>query len=1095
MDRTRHSARLEDIGSSSGWLVVTTLITFTVVSLADPGLASGEPAAQGSVAFTPVADTSIGYRDPGTDELTIMPPRGEARLLDLTWKAPATQSQSERPETAHVLMAFDLSDLPPGTLIGAASLELEVIGQSSLDTRMSRVTSAWDEATTTWDDRPSYDEADPVLVVDLPARSRSTIDVTELVSTWVEDPTANHGLALVPSGAGRHVTKLASREHANPQVRPKLVIETLETDALVEPIFECAERAGDGSFRAYFGYHNRALDESGRPTPLDVPVGEDNRFEPDVHEDLLPDHFEVPYAVDDEPGRTAPGAQDPSAFVIEEWDGAEPVSWHLLGQTATASIDTLCSDARPPSPTTRIQQAYDRGHLSAGEAAIQHLLAAANPDALDPAFRPADGDEDVDPTWWWLGEAWEHLSAQEHAAIDQLLAVQEDEAAEPSTLHSDAGDPGLLQASGDDDCGARIFRVAGHPFNCRAVIDTGTFEFEVLYLGTSRPLAVQRVIDQTVVAVDHYAGLGFARPTGFRILMSPAQRFGGLSLPAPLAGSGTVLLGTDPGVGLVHHEIFHQVQYEYIGWRRLNDARVRWWLEASAEWATHQLDRLRPSPTFGYASELHRFLATPSARLDSTSDLVGGREYGAFILAEYLDHRAGGAQAIVRSWETIGEGILGKAPIDAVHDELTGSRSLTEFWVWSYVLSRDQARAVGFDEPDVPAWRTILQTNPATSAATSASARPARADTRTLLPGGAASGDLGVAPGGAAYVDLSLAGSGAHVLTFDVASRSRQASDLHVAAIPFGEYPALCGPVSTGQLVDGTLELEVNATAGCSSVTLALVNEARPGRFGGGSVKVDWQVGAETRIGGDTVFVAGVGRLHDANAFVVSVLRSAGYEVESGPTIPEDLSGIGQLWWIDWENRPSAEDVPRLEAFVNEGGGLYLTGERPCCEPLNERVSEIVNQLVLDGPVQVGGLGDPPSVSQTMATNPNALGGLTSTPHDVPSIRVAAPGGMAGVGGVNVLASTSEGVPIAAVWEGEHLTGSGHLVVVMDINWLDSGTGRGPLAADLVENIALFLSKLPEPPDPPGIPVSLPDQEPGILSEAGEPLPTAAGGG
>jgi hypothetical protein len=45
-----------------------------------------------------------------------------------------------------VLVAFDLGDLPEGTVIEAARLELEVIGQSSLNTMLSAIGSAWDEA-------------------------------------------------------------------------------------------------------------------------------------------------------------------------------------------------------------------------------------------------------------------------------------------------------------------------------------------------------------------------------------------------------------------------------------------------------------------------------------------------------------------------------------------------------------------------------------------------------------------------------------------------------------------------------------------------------------------------------------------------------------------------------------------------------------------------------------------------------------------------------------------------------------------------------------------------------------------------------------
>lgn len=256
--------------------------------------------------------------------------------------------------------------------------------------------------------------------------------------------------------------------------------------------------------------------------------------------------------------------------------------------------------------------------------------------------------------------------------------------------------------------------------------------------------------------------------------------------------------------------------------------------------------------------------------------------------------------------------------------------------------------------------------------------------------------------------------------------------------------------------------------------------------FGTSPAQVRW------RAGSDAVYIAGIGTGHDANAYVVGVLRAAGYEVASGPTIPEDLAGIGQLWWIDWNNRPAAEDIPRLEDFINDGGGLYLTGERPCCELLNQRVEEIVNQVVLDGPIQVGGFGDPFDQYGTVATNPDAVGGVSTTPHEVPGIRVAAPGGMAGLSGANVLALTPAGVPIAGIWDAEHLTGDGRLAVLMDINWLDSGA-RGPLANELVENLALYLSNLQDPPEPPPVVASVPDQDTSTADEDGDRPPTGPG--
>jgi hypothetical protein len=61
----------------------------------------------------------------------------------------------------------------------------------------------------------------------------------------------------------------------------------------------------------------------------------------------------------------------------------------------------------------------------------------------------------------------------------------------------------------------------------------------------------------------------------------------------------------------------------------------------------------------------------------------------------------------------------------------------------------------------------------------------------------------------------------------------------------------------------------------------------------------------------------------------------------------------------------------------------------------------------------------------------------------------------------------------------------------MDINWLDPA-GRGSQASELVENIALFLSKLAEPPDRAPVVVSVPDEDPGTEASSIDRPPTGA---
>ena len=102
-------------------------------------------------------------------------------------------------------------------------------------------------------------------------------------------------------------------------------------------------------------------------------------------------------------------------------------------------------------------------------------------------------------------------------------------------------------------------------------------------------------------------------------------------------------------------------------------------------------------------------------------------------------------------------------------------------------------------------------------------------------------------------------------------------------------------------------------------------------------------------------------------------LASDGYDVTDQASLPADLSGYGAIFYIGTDPIDVASE-PALESFVESGGGLYLTGERPCCESLNSADSEIVNTLVKSGGVTVGGLGDPFYATGAVPVNQDSAG-------------------------------------------------------------------------------------------------------------------------
>ncbi|NKE61794.1 trypsin-like serine protease [Lentzea sp. PSKA42] len=198
---------------------------------------------------------------------------------------------------------------------------------------------------------------------------------------------------------------------------------------------------------------------------------------------------------------------------------------------------------------------------------------------------------------------------------------------------------------------------------------------------------------------------------------------------------------------------------------------------------------------------------------------------------------------------------------------------------------------------------------------------------------------------------------------------------------------------------------------------------------------------------------------------LAATLSTAGYETEVSNSLPADLSGFGAAYHVSTDAL-SEQDITALVAFAKSGRGLYLTGERPCCEPLNASVTSIVNQLVVSvGGITVGNQGDPFFATGKVSVNPAATGQVATRPATLDTWTVSAPGGMANVSGDNVFAHAPDGtVPVAGVWGADDVIGGGRLAVFMDINWLEFAYWDQNSATEIALNVALFLSGYASPP-------------------------------
>ena len=104
--------------------------------------------------------------------------------------------------TVRSLIKFDLSEIPPGTAIESATLNVR--HYASLDTSRNnaqtitsfRVGSPWSACSTTWSNQPSIGEAYGSVAVPFDTGNWYSIDVTGILQGWVNGAFPNHGLWL-----------------------------------------------------------------------------------------------------------------------------------------------------------------------------------------------------------------------------------------------------------------------------------------------------------------------------------------------------------------------------------------------------------------------------------------------------------------------------------------------------------------------------------------------------------------------------------------------------------------------------------------------------------------------------------------------------------------------------------------------------------------------------------------------------------------------------------------------------------------------------------------------------------------------------------
>lgn len=146
-------------------------------------------------------------------------------------------TNSGAPQVMRGLLQFDLSELPEGSDIEKVYLSLyhhvangnpgHSQASGSNESKLKRVTEAWDENTVTWNSQPTTDDSNQVIISPSASTTQDylDVDVTNLMLNSRGELSDNHGfmISLETESYYRSLV-FASSDVTNPNIRPKLLV-------------------------------------------------------------------------------------------------------------------------------------------------------------------------------------------------------------------------------------------------------------------------------------------------------------------------------------------------------------------------------------------------------------------------------------------------------------------------------------------------------------------------------------------------------------------------------------------------------------------------------------------------------------------------------------------------------------------------------------------------------------------------------------------------------------------------------------------------------------------------------------------------------
>ncbi|SVE58870.1 uncharacterized protein METZ01_LOCUS511724, partial [marine metagenome] len=199
----------------------------------------------------------------------------------------------------------------------------------------------------------------------------------------------------------------------------------------------------------------------------------------------------------------------------------------------------------------------------------------------------------------------------------------------------------------------------------------------------------------------------------------------------------------------------------------------------------------------------------------------------------------------------------------------------------------------------------------------------------------------------------------------------------------------------------------------------------------------------------DQILIIEYGSYNDE--FIRSAAEAAGHVVTTASSLPSDVSSYDQIWdYGRFFAALSSSDMTKLKTVLENGGTVYLTGERSCCPNRNNSIVSFIQD--------VGGGDDVAIATSDAGSSSNILQSDFRTPNNITDVQYGSSGYFSNIGNGTTITKTdySPSQITAVMWNDLSAPYTGKIIVVLDVDiWSSWGIGYADNEEYLENLIAL----------------------------------------